>query len=85
MKDRLDDITPDLFAPVPEFEGISYTLYADHEDEIINLIAHRNNAALVLYDKDAREFWHDYIAELKINGFNADEALETMWRQYDEL
>jgi hypothetical protein len=85
MKDRNDDLTPDLFEPVPEFEGISYTLYADHEREIINLVAHRNNAALVLYDQEARDFWHDYVAELKINGFNADDALETMWEQYDEL
>ena len=85
MKDRLDDITPDLFAPVPEFEGISYTLYADHEAEIINLIAHRDNGTLKLENKAAREFWRDYVAELKINGFNADDALETLWRQYDEL
>lgn len=85
MKDPYDTGTLELFAPVPEFEGISYTLYADHEAEIINLIPHRTNTALVLYDKDAREFWRDYVAELKINGFNADDALETMWRQYDEL
>jgi hypothetical protein len=85
MKDRNDDLTPDLFEPVPEFEGISYTLYADHEREIINLVAHRNNTELVLYDQEARDFWHDYVAELKINGFNADDALETMWEQYDEL
>lgn len=36
-------------------------------------------------DQQAREFWRDYIAELKINGYSADDALEMLWRQYDEL
>jgi hypothetical protein len=85
MKDAMDTLTPDLFASVPEFEGISYTLYADHEHEVITLLAHRDNSFSVFYDQQARDFWHDYIAELKINGFNADEALEMLWRQNDEL
>jgi hypothetical protein len=89
MKDPRDTLTPDLFASaptqVPEFEGISYTLYADHEHEVITLLAHRDNSFSVFYDQQARDFWHDYIAELKINGFNADEALEMLWRQHDEL
>lgn len=89
MKDAMDTLTPDLFASAPtqapEFEGISYTLYADHEHEVITLLAHRDNSFSVFYDQQARDFWHDYIAELKINGFNADDALEMLWRQNDEL
>lgn len=90
MKDVIDRLTADLFDDFPpntppEFEGISYTLYADHEHEVISIIENRTNASYVFYDQQARDFWHDYIAELKINGFNADEALEYLWRQYDEL
>jgi hypothetical protein len=90
MKDAMDKATADLFDDfppniVPEFEGISYTLYADHEHEVISIIENRTNASYVFYDQSARDFWHDYVAELKINGFNADDALETMWEQYDEL
>lgn len=89
MKDPHDTLTPDLFAsaptPVPEFEGISYTLYADHEHEVVTLLAHRDNSFSVFYDQQARDFWRDYIAELKINGYSADDALEMLWRQNDEL
>jgi len=90
MKDAIDKLTADLFDDFPpntppEFEGISYTLYADHEHEVISIIENRTNASYVFYDQQARDFWHDYIAELKINGFNADEALEYLWRQNDEL
>jgi len=90
MKDRMDKLTADLFEDfpentAPEFEGIAYTLYADHENEVVSIIENRSNMSYVFYDADAREFWYDYIAELKVNGFNADEALEMLWRQYDEL
>ena len=89
MKDPHDTLTPDLFGstptPTPEFEGIAHTLYVDHEHEVITLLAHRDNSFSVYYDQQAREFWRDYIAELKINGYSADDALEMLWRQNDEL
>lgn len=78
MKDPHDTLTGDLFGAPLEFEGISHALYVDHENEVVTIIEHRTNQARVYYDLAARLFWEGYVNELKRNGFNADDALQTL-------